>query len=149
MEDTRTNRCTDHETSQAANGACCDNCPQILSVQLPPLDTACDTADEKVSLQRKTRRKTKGKNDDNWRYCTKNCIHGGKNPNKLVQCHLCQGWIHPECVGENDKDIVGIWTCRPTTCRVIPAHVHGLLDRMVALEALIVKLDKSNEQLVS
>ena len=89
MEDTRTNRCTDHETSQAANGACCDNCPQILSVQLPPLDTACDTADEKLGLQRKTRRKTKGKNDDNWRYCTKNCIHGGKNPNKLVQCVIC------------------------------------------------------------
>ena len=112
-----------------------------------PFGIWTNTADDKVSLQRKTRRKTKGKNDDNWRYCTKNCIHGGKNPNKLVQCHLCQGWIHPECVGEDDKDIVGIWTC--TTCRVIPTHVHDLLDRMVALEALIVKLDKSNEQLVS
>ena len=68
------NRCTDHETSQAANGACCDNCPQILSVQLPPLDTACDTADEKVGLQRKTRRKTKGKNDDNWRYTVQKSV---------------------------------------------------------------------------
>ena len=28
------------------------------------------------------------------------------------------------------------------------AHVHGLLDRMVALEALMSKLDQSNEQLV-
>ena len=79
-------------------------------------------------------------------YCTKNGIHGEKNHNKLVQCHLCQGWIHPECVGEDDKDIVGIWTC--TTCRVMPTHVHGLLDRLVALEALMSKLDQSNEQLV-
>ena len=30
----------------------------------------------------------------------------------------------------------------------MPTHVHGLLDRMVALEALMVKLDQSNEQLV-
>ena len=133
MEDTRPNRCTDNETCQAANGA--DNCPQVLNVQLLPLDTACDTADEKV--QRKTRRKTsKGRNDDNWRYCTKTWIHGGKNHNKLVQCHLCRGWIHPECVGEDDKDIVGTWTCM--TCRVTPTHVHGLLDRMVALDAYLI-----------
>ena len=51
------------------------------------------------------------------------------------------------CVGEDDKDIiVGIWTS--TTCRVMLTHVHGLLDRMVALEALMVKLDQSSEQLV-
>ena len=52
MEDTRPNRCTNNETCQVANGA--DNCPQVLSVQLPPLDTVYDRADEKV--QRKTRR---------------------------------------------------------------------------------------------
>ena len=91
-------------------------------------------------------RHCEGKHEDNWTYCKKNCIHGGKNHNKLAQCHLCQGWIHPECVGEDDKEIVGIWTC--TTCRVLPTHVHGLLDRVVALEALMSKLDQSNEQLV-
>ena len=30
----------------------------------------------------------------------------------------------------------------------MPTHVHGLLDMMVALEALMSKLDQSNEQLV-
>ena len=143
MEYTRPNTCTVNETCQAANGT--DNWPQVLSEQLPPLDTTCDTADEKV--QRQTRRKTsKGKNDDNWRYCTTICIHVGKNHSKLVQCHFCQGWIHPQCVGKDDKDIVGIWT--GTTCRVMPTHVHGLLDRMAALEALMARLVQSNEQLV-
>ena len=52
-------------------------------MQLLPLDTACDTADEKV--QRKTCRKTaKGKRDDKWRYFTKNSIHCEKNHNKLM-----------------------------------------------------------------
>ena len=49
-------------------------------------------------------------------------------------------------MGEDDKDIVYIWTC--TTCRVMPTHVHGLLDRVGALEALMVRLDQSNEKLV-
>ena len=49
--------------------------------------------------------------DDNLMYYTTNCIHGLKNHYKLVQWHLCQGWIHTECVGEDDNDIVGMWTC--------------------------------------
>ena len=93
------------------------------------------------------RRGSKGKNDENWRYCVQNCLHSGKSPNELIQCHLCQSWIHPECVGEDGKDIVGIWTC--TSCRQMPVLVSRLLEKTSALESLIEKLTVSNQQLVA
>ena len=96
---------------------------------------------------KKNRRKTsKGNNDDNWRYCVQNCLHSGKSLNELIQCHLCQSWIHPECVGEDGKDIVGIWTC--TSCRQLPVLVSRLLEKTSALELLVEKLTSSNQQLV-
>ena len=45
---------TDHETSEAANGACTDNCPQVLSVHLLPLQHA-------TQLTRKYNEKLAGK----------------------------------------------------------------------------------------
>ena len=65
----------------------------------------------------------------------------------MVQCHLCQSWLHPECVGEDDKDIVGIWSC--TSCRMLPTLVERLLEKTSLLESLVVTLERSNQQLVS
>ena len=65
----------------------------------------------------------------------------------MVQCHLCQSWVHPECVGEDDKDIVGIWSC--TSCRMLPTLVERLLEKTSLLESLVVTLERSNQQLVS
>ena len=45
----------------------------------------------------------------------------------MVQCHMCQAWVHPECVGEDDKDIIGIWSC--TSCRMLPTLVERLLEK--------------------
>ena len=65
----------------------------------------------------------------------------------MVQCHMCQAWVHPECVGEDDKDIIGIWSC--TSCRMLPTFVERLLEKTSMLESLVVKLERSNQQLVS
>ena len=119
-----------------------DVCSPAVTVLLPTVD------DCNERTTKKGRRKgSKGKNDENWRYCVQNCLHSGKSPNELIQCHLCQSWIHPECVGEDSKDIVGIWTC--TTCRQLPVLVARLVEKTSALETLIEKLTCSNQQLVA
>ena len=65
----------------------------------------------------------------------------------MVKCHMCQAWVHPECVGEDDKDIIGIWYC--TSRRMLPTLVERLLEKTFMLESLVVKLERSNQQLVA
>ena len=55
--------------------------------------------------------------------------------------------IHPECVGDDGNDIVGIWAC--TSCRQLPVPVSRLLDKTSALELLVEKLTHSNQHLVT
>ena len=136
----------DNETCQVTSDACSNGTSPAVTVHLPTGDDSNDVREERTT--KKGRRKgSKGKIDDNWRYCVQNCIHSGKSPNELVQCHLCQSWIHPECVGEDGKDIVGIWTC--TSCRQLPVLVSRLLQKTSALESLVEKLTSSNQQLVT
>ena len=77
----------------------------------------------------------------------KTCIHNSKDNHQMVQCHLCQSWVHPKCVGEDDTDIVGIWSC--TSCRMLPTLVERLLEKTSLLESLVVTLERSNQQFVS
>ena len=136
----------DNDSSPVANSSCdtCCGSPE-LTVHLPPVDVTCDPVNHKT---RKARRKAaKDKHADNWKYCVKTCIHNGKDNHQMVQCHLCQSWLHPECVGEDDKDIVGIWSC--TSCRMLPTLVERLLEKTSLLESLVVTLERSNQQLVS
>ena len=62
--------------------------------------------------------------------CIEDCkFKDGKTSSKkedVIQCHLCQQWIHPTCVGEKSKDIIGIWTC--ITCRNIPRIMNKMLN---------------------
>ena len=55
--------------------------------------------------------------------------------------------MHPECVVEDDKDIIGIWSC--TSCRMLPTIVECLLEKTSLLVSLVVKLERLNHQLVS
>ena len=50
-------------------------------------------------------------------------------------------------LGEDDKDIIGIWCC--ASCRMLPTFVERLLEKTSHIEALFVKLERSNQQLVS
>ena len=67
--------------------------------------------------------------------CIDKCkFQAGKTTQKIedtVQCHLCQHWIHPSCVGEAHKDIIGIWTC--TSCRSTPDVIHTMFDMIVEM----------------
>ena len=65
----------------------------------------------------------------------------------MDQCYLCQALVHPECFGEHDKDIIGIFSC--ASCRMLPTFVERLLEKTSHLESLFVKLERSNQQLVS
>ena len=65
----------------------------------------------------------------------------------MNQCHVCQAWVHPECCGEDYKDIIGIWSC--ASCRMLPTFVELLLEKTSHIESLFVKLERSNQQLVS
>ena len=126
----------------------CADCTPDLAVELPPVEaTVCAVNKEKTT--KKARRKSnKDQADAVWKVCVPNCFHNGNNnKGNVVQCHLYQTWIHPECVGQNDSDIVGIWTC--PTCRTLPVLVQQLLDRSSVLESMLVRLEESNRQLVA
>ena len=68
--------------------------------------------------------------------CMEDCKYIGKKPGKdkedLVQCHLCQHWAHPSCVGEKTKDIVGIWTC--CSCRTTPDVIRIMCDLLANIQ---------------
>ena len=117
-----------------------------LTVELPPVeDTVCTVNKTTKKAHRKA---NKDQADAVWKVCVHNCFHNGNsNKGNVVQCHLCQTWIQPECVGQNDSDIVGIWSC--PTCRTLPVLVQQLLDRSSVLESMFIRLEESNRQLVA
>ena len=67
--------------------------------------------------------------------CVEGCKYRGKHTQKqedIVQCHICQHWIHPSCAGEDNKDIVGIWSC--PSCRSSPDMVHKIFTMMTTMQ---------------
>ena len=72
--------------------------------------------------------------------CIDGCKHRSGKAKGIgpVQCHLCQHWLHPPCVGERDKDIVNLWTC--PTCRNVP-------DMIIAMSTMMKSIQKENRQL--
>ena len=136
----------DNDSCPVANSSgenCCGS--PVLTVHLPPVDVIYDPVSDK---SRKARRKAaKDKQADNWKYCVKTCILNGKDNHQMDQCHLCQAWMHPVCFCEDDKNIIGIWSC--ASCRILPTFVERLLEKTSHLESLFVKLERSYQQLVS
>ena len=49
----------------------------------------------------------------------------------LVQCHLCQHWYHPHCVGEKNSDIVGVWSC--PLCRLFPDNIQSMMNILASI----------------
>ena len=75
----------DNETCQVTSDTCSNGSSPAETV--PTVDDSNDVREERTT--KKGRRKgSKGKNDENWRYCFQNCLHSGKSPNELIQCHL-------------------------------------------------------------
>ena len=65
----------------------------------------------------------------------------------MVQCHICQMWVHPECVGEVETEIVTLWCCQ--SCRQMPTLVEKILQKVTALESCVTTLQESNQQLIA
>ena len=128
--------------------ACPDCITTGLTVDLPPLDATVFAVNKDKTNKKARRKANKDQAVANWKVCVPNCFHdGNNNKGTVVQCHLCQSWIHPECVGQSDSNIVVIWAC--PTCRTLPVLVQRLLDRSSVLESMTVRLEESNRQLVS
>ena len=105
-----------------------------LTVELPPVEAKVCAVNKEKTTKKARRKANKDQADAVWKVCVPNCFHNGNNnKGNVVQCHLCQTWIHPECVGQNDSDIVGIWTC--PTCRTLPVLVEQLLIVRAGVEA--------------
>jgi lysophospholipase L1-like esterase/uncharacterized coiled-coil protein SlyX len=64
--------------------------------------------------------------------CIESCKYkakkGSHKEEDTVQCIWCQHWTHPSCVGEKNKDIVGVWTC--PSCRKVPDLIHLMYNTM-------------------
>ena len=73
-----------------------------LVVVLPSDDATCDSGGTKKGRRKASKAKSDGL------YCVPTCILNGGESDSMVQCHMCQMWVHPECVGEIDKEIVSI-----------------------------------------
>ena len=65
-------------------------------------------------------------------HCTANCKYSGKFDRGMLQCHLCQLWVHGDCVNIIIKDVVGIWSC--DSCRTMPSVVAEVLNVVKTLE---------------
>ena len=64
----------------------------------------------------------------------------------MVQCHLCQLWVHYENVGERPEDIIGLGSCH--TCRQLPGTVVQLVNTVSKLKATLMQLKDNNAELI-
>ena len=120
-----------------------NKCPLTYSLvrNLSPVEATVRAVNKDKTTKKARRKANKDQADAVWKVCVPNCFHNGNsNKGNVVQCHLYQTWIHPECVGQNDSDIVEIPTCRT---------LQQLLDRSSVLESMLVRLEESNRQLVA
>ena len=113
---------------------------------MPLIDTTSTTGGEKTATK-KGRKKKAAKNDDGGDYCKPHCKRNGIESSTMVQCHMCQMWVHPECVGEVEKEMVGI--CRHVWQHQSVTLVEKILQKVTSLESFVTKLDQSNQQLMA
>ncbi len=134
---------TENNDHVSVNGG---TCAEQLHVNMPPIDTTNTTGGEKAATK-KGRKKKAAKNDDGGDYCIPHCKRNGIESGTMVQCHMCQMWVHPECVGEVEKEIVTLWCCQ--TCRQMPTLVERILQKVTALKSFVTTLEQSNQQLIA
>ena len=79
--------------------------------------------------------------------CVTSCKHKHKSSKKsMIQCHLCQIWCHYDCIGEKEKDIIGIWCC--ITCRQLSRTIQSMHVSMANLDTTVQLLQENNARLV-
>ena len=118
----------------------------LAKLTLSPCHTSTQlsvSADPPIKHGTKAKGRTKKANTS---FCVQQCKHNGRETDSMVQCHLCQLWVHYECVGERPETIIGLWSCQ--TCRKLPATVVQLVNTVAKLEATLMQLKDNNAELV-
>ena len=134
---------TENNELGSVNGG---TCAELLQVNMPAIDTTSNTGGEKTAAKKGRKKKT-AKNDDGGEYCVQHCKRKGIDSGTMVQCHMCQMWVHPECVGEVENEIVTLWCCQ--SCRQMPTLVEKILQKVTALESCVTTIQESNQQLIA
>ena len=86
---------TENNELGSVNGG---TCAELLQVNMPAIDTTSNTGGEKTAAKKGRKKKT-AKNDDGGEYCVQHCKRNGIESGTMVQCHMSQMWVPPECVG--------------------------------------------------
>ena len=92
------------------------------------------------------KKKVQSKSDVEHILCVPECRHNRQSSGEMVQCHLCQVWVHEDCAGICEP-LVGLWTC--DQCRVLPSLVRELVSCVKTMHEFINQLRESNAQLSS
>ena len=82
-------------------------------------------------------------------HCNNDCKYNGKDEGKMLRCCVCMVWHHFDCMGENPKSKITMWSC--LTCRMIPTMLQKLLKDVESLKsvALNTKSDAEIARLLS
>ena len=97
------------------------------------------------------KKKTKKTKQRDGEWCLPDCTLNRKHSDDMIECHLCQIWVHYHCITEAEEDIVGIWCCN--ACRKLSYNVSILCNKINDLQrdmATLIKyatlLDSSKKQ---
>ena len=83
-----------------------------------------------MALTDHKKKKEAKKNSD--QLCFADCKLNRMHNAEMIQCHLCQIWVHMECIDEAADDVVGIWCCN--SCRNISQNVTLLCQKVSDLQ---------------
>ena len=78
-------------------------------------------------------------------FCVQGCKYKGKESDDMVQCHLCQMWVHCACIGEQPDNIIGLWSCH--TCRTLPSVIMNFVEKVSTLETTMLQPKENNAEL--
>ena len=121
-----------------------ETCTSAVSSRSELSDKASDKASS-PKTSKKTGRKSKNKKDTTTcKVTSQPCRHPVED---MVQCHVCQLWIHPTCINEVNEEIIGIWAC--PKCRSISSRIDSLLDIITSQSNMIKVLSTKVEQIAS
>ncbi len=106
---------------------------------LSPTTSSPDSPDASKQATKKQKSRVKKK------LCVSTCKFQGKDTDHMVQCHLCQLWVHFKCVGEKEQEVIGLWCCH--MCRNIGKAINSLHEKVSVLDNTVKTLQENNSQL--
>ena len=109
----------------------------------PEQTNPTETTNHRGNAAKKGKHKSKAKPV----FCIPNCPHNGEYNAAMIQCHLCQIWMHYYCgdVLNSELENIVVWTCK--NCRLLPLTVNQMMTKMNQLHEKMDKLLAENVKL--